>query len=143
MLLGRFFNMKRRTDIDLREITTDAFIIYDNKVLLVKRKLEPFAGMWALPGGHLNYDETVEEACVREVKEETNLDIRIVCLFGVFSNPDRGPYQRVTIVYEVACNDASGLKAGDDASEVGWFDFSNLPKLAFDHEEIIKLFLQR
>ena len=124
-----------------REITADAILIQNGKILLDKRLREPFRGVWGLPGGHVEFNETVEQACLRELKEETNLDVEIVRLFGIFSNPDRDEYQRVTVVYEVTCDETSGLKAGDDASEVGWFDINNLPDLAFDHEEIVSRFI--
>lgn len=142
MSLEKFFKKSpKKSKRVTREITVDAILIKAGKILLDRRIREPFAGMWGLPGGHVEFDETVEQACVREIKEESNLDIRIVRLFSVFSDPKRDEYQRVTVVYEVECNDISGMKAGDDAGEVGWFYLNNLPDLAFDHKEIIQKFL--
>jgi 8-oxo-dGTP diphosphatase len=120
------------------KVTADAVIIREGKLLLVKRGIEPFKGFWALPGGHLNEDESVEEALVREAHEETGLQVEPLEIVGVYSKPGRDPRgHTVTIAY--LCKLVGGsLEAGDDASEVNWFPLDSLPDLAFDHSEIIK-----
>jgi len=118
-------------------IAVDGVIIRDKSILLIKRKNQPFKGMWALPGGFVEYGETVEEAILREVKEETGMDAKIRRLLGVYSRPDRDP--RGHVISIVFLLDAEGkLIAGDDAGDVRFFRIDNLPSLAFDHGEIIR-----
>lgn len=118
-------------------LATDGIIIIDGKILLIERGNPPFKGRYALPGGFVDYGETVESACIREMKEETNLDVRIKGLAGVYSDPGRDPRGHVaSVVFEL---DVIGgeLRSGDDAAAVRLFDLNNLPKLAFDHSRII------
>lgn len=118
-------------------IAVDGVIIRDESILLIKRKNQPFKGMWALPGGFVEYGETVEEAILREVKEETGMDAKIKRLLGVYSRPDRDP--RGHVISIVFLLDAEGkLIAGDDAGDARFFRIDNLPPLAFDHAEIIR-----
>lgn len=119
-------------------ITVDAIIIKDYAILLVQRKHEPFQGLWALPGGFVEYGETTEHAVVRETREETGLETTVHGLLGVYSNPNRDPRgHTITIAYLVI--PVSGdLIAGDDAASVRFFKSNQLPKLAFDHAEIVK-----
>ena len=118
-------------------VTVDGVIIKNGKVLLIKRKNEPFKGRWALPGGFVEYGETVEEAVLREVKEETGMDAKIKKLVGVYSSPDRDPRgHTISIVFLM---EAKGETiAGDDATEARFFDLKKLPPLAFDHAKIIE-----
>jgi len=110
----------------------------DNSVLLVKRNIEPFRGLWSLPGGFVEHDETVEESLAREVKEETGLKVKPTGVAGVYSHPLRSPVKHVvTICYE--CTVLEGdLKAYGENTEAKFFPTDSLPKLAFDHEKIIK-----
>ncbi len=103
---------------------------------MIKRGIDPFKGYWALPGGYLEWDESLEEAVKREVKEETGLEVSSLQLIGVYSLPGRHPKQVVNISYLV---EAEGkLLPGDDAVRVKWFDTQDLPeRLAFDHKKII------
>lgn len=119
-----------------RTLAVDAIVLVDNKIALIKRKNPPFEGYYALPGGFVERGETVEQALVREVKEEIGLDIRIVKLVGVYSDPERDPRGHViSLCYLV---EASGTMAPDsDAKYVEPFDVSHLPELAFDHEQMI------
>jgi 8-oxo-dGTP diphosphatase len=109
------------------------------EVLLVRRANDPFKDQWALPGGFVDYGEMTEKAAVREIKEETGLDCGIKGLFKVASDPSRDPRgHTVSVVYIMELLNDEGPNAGDDAAEVGWFSLDSLPKLAFDHLEIIR-----
>jgi len=123
-------------------LTVDAMIIYHDKIILIKRKNPPFQGEYALPGGFVDVGETVEEACIREAKEETNLDVRIKKLIGVFSKPDRDPRgHNVSIAFLcVPTNKKQKPKALDDAASIDIIPIKELSKmkLAFDHKKIIE-----
>ena len=108
-------------------------------VLLVKRKFEPRAGQWSLPAGFMEYGETVEETAVRELKEETNLDVRLTRLFGVYTGCDDPRNQAVLIVYEGEIVGGE-LRPGDDASEVRYFPLGALPEdIAFEaHRQVLE-----
>ena len=102
-------------------------LVEDGKVLLVKRKFEPRAGLWTLPAGFIESDEDVAACAVREAKEETNLDIEMIRLFNVYSAFDDPRAKVVLILY--LCRKVSGeLRAGDDASEAQFFDLKDLPE---------------
>jgi 8-oxo-dGTP diphosphatase len=117
-------------------LTVDAVILEQGGVYLIKRKNDPFKGMWALPGGFVEYGETVEHAVEREVKEETGLHVKITNLVGVFSDPKRDPRGHTVSVVFLA--EPHGMpKAGSDAKDIKRFALSQLPHLAFDHEKII------
>lgn len=124
-------------------VTTDCVIFgFDGKrlhVLLIERGLEPYKGHWALPGGFLKMDETVEACAARELYEETH--VKDVCLeqIQVFSTVDRDPRERVITVafYALVRQTDYRILAGDDAARASWFEVDELPPLAFDHEEII------
>ncbi|MGQ4914271.1 MAG: NUDIX domain-containing protein [Candidatus Asgardarchaeia archaeon] len=113
-------------------------VIYDENrgILLVRRKSPPFKGYWALPGGMVEYGETVEEAALREVKEETNLDVDLIDLVGVYSDPNRDPRWHTVSIAFLARVKQGYAKAGSDAELTKWF--RELPNvLAFDHQKII------
>jgi 8-oxo-dGTP diphosphatase len=125
-------------------LTVDAIILNEKKeVLLIKRKNEPFKDFWALPGGFVEYGERTEEAVVREVKEETGLDVEIIKLHNVYSDPERDPRgHTISIVYN--CKIIGGnLKGGDDAKEAKFFEYNENLKLAFDHKKILEDFFGR
>jgi 8-oxo-dGTP diphosphatase len=118
------------------------------KVLLIKRKIDPFKDCWALPGGHLNEGESLEQAAYRELQEETSLTREgpgwiSLHQFKAYGDPGRDPrYRMVSIVYSAFVQDSealmSAVKARDDAKEAGWFSFQHFPKnLAFDHKKIL------
>ncbi len=120
----------------MRPFVTDAVIVRDGRIVLIRRNKEPFKGKWALPGGFVEAGETAEEACAREAFEETGLQVRVEKLIGVFSGPERDP--RGTIAGAYLCRVVGGeLRGGTDASEAKWFGLEELPELAFDHKKII------
>jgi 8-oxo-dGTP diphosphatase len=125
-------------------VSVDVVIVTREKqprVLLVRRKHDPFAGMWALPGGFVDMDEALETAARRELQEETAVTTGQLVQLGVFDEPERDPRGRVISVAYLARVQPSRMKAraGDDAAEVGWHPLHKLPPLAFDHAEILKL----
>ena len=121
------------------KLTVDGIVLKDSKILLIKRKNQPFEGKWALPGGFVEYGEKTEDATIREVLEETGLKTKINHLVGVYSDPNRDPRgHTVSIVYVLDTIDNGELKSGDDACDAKFFDLKNLPGLSFDHEVIIK-----
>ncbi|MBN1389988.1 MAG: NUDIX hydrolase [Candidatus Thermoplasmatota archaeon] len=127
----------------LPSLTVDGLITRDGdqgpEVLLIKRSNDPFKGKWALPGGFVEYGEITQDAVLREVMEETGLNCSVDGLLSVASDPKRDPRgHTVSIVYRLKTEDEKNLKAGDDATEADWFSLSNLPSMAFDHEEIIR-----
>ena len=124
-------------------LTADAIIIYKKvNLILIRRKNPPFKGKLALPGGFLDKGETPEQACIREAKEETNLDIKILKKIGIFSGKQRDPRgEVVTVAFlcEPKKKDQEP-KAQDDAAGLEIVSFSEIPSLefAFDHKEILK-----
>ena len=122
-------------------LTADCVVVrHRAEVLLVRRGNEPYKGCWALPGGFMEMDESIERCAVRELMEETGLavDEKRLRLIGVYSAPGRDPRGRtVTAAYSIDVEDDPQATAGDDAAEVRWWPVSALPPLAFDHAEII------
>lgn len=114
-------------------------------VLLIQRKHPPFEGHWALPGGFIEMEETLETSARRELAEETGVTDVALTEVGAFGAPSRDPRGRViTIAYATVIEKSTlNVKAGSDASEVGWFPNTELPELAFDHTEIIQKALER
>ena len=124
------------------EVTVDAVILYRKagilNVLLIKRKNEPFRDQWALPGGFLEENETMEEGAKRELEEETGLKLEKLQQVGAFGTPGRDPRGRTISIAFVGLIDAEPkVKASDDALDVKWFNMSDLPNLDFDHLKII------
>lgn len=121
------------------KLTVDCVIHDPGKgIVLIRRKNEPFKGDYALPGGFVDKGETVEDACRREVLEETGLTVREIKLIGVYSDPDRDPRGHTVSVAFYAVASADGLKAGDDAAEAALVKDWDKQKLAFDHERIVR-----
>jgi 8-oxo-dGTP diphosphatase len=110
-------------------------------VLLIERGNEPFKSKWALPGGFINIDETLEQACKRELEEETGLKVDKITQFKTYDAIDRDPRHRtISTIYFTELNKKQHVTGGDDAARADWFSVSNLPELAFDHEQILKEF---
>ena len=120
--------------------TVDAIIEKEEGLVLIKRKNPPYG--WALPGGFVDYGETLENAMIREIKEEINLYVDNLHQFRTYSKPDRDPrFHTISTVFLVKTK--GKLKAGDDAKQVKVFSQDNLPTdIAFDHSQIIKDYLQ-
>jgi len=130
-------------------VTADAVILFMEeeilKVLLIKRKKDPFAGQYALPGGFLEMEENPEVGAQRELQEETGLAINNLYQVGAFGEVNRDPRGRIISIAYYAYSkhvDLSQLKAADDASEIAAFDVFELPDLAFDHHKIIEAALR-
>jgi len=123
------------------------FTIKENnlQVLLVKRGIEPFKNQWAIPGGFVKIDESLEEAAKRELQEETGVkDVYLEQLY-TFGSPKRDPRGRVITVSYIALVNSSdiNLKASTDVSDAQWFAVSDIPIIAFDHKEILQYALKR
>jgi 8-oxo-dGTP diphosphatase len=123
-------------------VTVDALIERDGKILLIKRKNEPFSGSWALPGGFVEYGETVEEALHREIAEETGLKVEISSLFNIYSDPKRDPRGHVISICYTGVG-FGNLQAGDDAISTQFFSLDEIVNLnlAFDHDAILKEYM--
>ena len=124
-------------------VTTDIVLLAGREaglsVLLVRRKGEPFAGQWALPGGFLDEGETLQACAARELKEETGVVAPDLTLVGAYGDPGRDPRGWTVSIAFRARVDAEDVTpvAGDDAAEAGWFVVDALPGLAFDHGRIV------
>ena len=117
----------------------------DLKVLLIQRDLEPFAGKWALPGGFVHEEESLEEAARRELAEETGLTRVFLEQLYTFGDPGRDPRERVvTVAYFALVNIRDHkVRASTDARNAAWFAVTDLPSLAFDHDLILETARQR
>ncbi|HEY57930.1 MAG TPA: NUDIX hydrolase [Anaerolineae bacterium] len=116
------------------------------QVLLVQRKRPPFAGQWALPGGFIGMDESLEEAALRELAEETGVTQAYLEQLYTYGDPHRDPRGRaITVAYFalIPAGRPIGAEGGDDASQARWFPTDDLPPLAFDHAEIIAYAVRR
>lgn len=123
-------------------LTVDAIVFLKegntNFVLLIERGREPFKNKWALPGGFIEMDETLETACKRELLEETGLVVEKMTQFKTYDAINRDPRHRtISVVFASELNKKQLVNGGDDASQAGWFPISDLPELAFDHKQIL------
>jgi 8-oxo-dGTP diphosphatase len=122
--------------------TVDVVIFHPERgIVLIERKNPPPG--WALPGGFVDYGETVESAALREAEEETGLRVVLTRLLGVYSDPDRDPRgHTMSVVFSAVTSEPDALKAGDDAGKAEFFPLDALPEpLAFDHGRIIGDFI--
>lgn len=115
------------------------------KVMLIQRNISPFQGNWALPGGFVRIDESLEEAAIRELQEETGIEQLFLEQLYTFGAVDRDPRERiVTIAYYALVNlKEHVVKAASDAKDAAWFAIDALPPLAFDHTQILAMALNR
>lgn len=115
------------------------------RVLLIQRKIDPFKGKWAFPGGFMQMDETAGQCALRELEEETGIRDVSLQQLNTFSGIDRDPRGRTVSVvfYGFIDSSAHDMAAGDDAAGADWFSIDNIPPLAFDHDEILKMALER
>lgn len=113
------------------------------KVLLIQRAFEPHKGKWAFPGGFMEIDETAEQCARRELEEETGLKDATVKQFFTFTDIDRDPRERVITVAHYALVKLSEVKGSDDAEKAQWFSLDEIPPLAFDHDKILKMAIER
>lgn len=127
-------------------LTVDALILANTSegahLLLIQRKNPPFQDCWALPGGFMNMDETLEQAVVRELQEETGLVCKNLQQFKTFSVVNRDPRGRtISVVFWEVIAGIPKTTAGDDAKKAQWFSVNQLPELAFDHKQIVAEYL--
>jgi 8-oxo-dGTP diphosphatase len=116
--------------------TVDIIIEFQDGIVLIERKNPPHG--WALPGGFVDYGESLEDAAVREAREETSLEVRNLRLLGCYSDPGRDNRMHTISTVYVA-NGSGQIQAADDAANVGIYQLENLPEpLCFDHAAILK-----
>ena len=123
-------------------VTADCVVVTKDatpKVLLIERGADPFKGCWAFPGGFLNMDETTEQCAIRELEEETGLQVTEFHQIGAYSKVDRDPRGRtVTVAYLAIVDEPNAVSGRDDATKAVWWPIDTLPPLAFDHEDIMQ-----
>ena len=133
------------------KVAVDAIVFGYSKqdgvsVLLIQRKYEPFKNSWAIPGGFVTDNESLEEAVHRELMEETGIEVNYLEQLYTFGEPDRDPRQRViSVAYFglVKSTQFQQLKASTDAEDAKWFSIKKLPALAFDHKQILQVAIER
>jgi ADP-ribose pyrophosphatase YjhB (NUDIX family) len=120
--------------------TVDAILQSGSKVLMVRRKKDPFKGQLALPGGFVNEGETAEDAMKREAMEETSLEVEPIEILGVYSDPKRDPRKHILTVAFVGIITGGTDMAGDDAESIEWVELAGIEKqqIAFDHLTILR-----
>jgi 8-oxo-dGTP diphosphatase len=129
-------------DFPRPSVTVDIAVVTGERVprvLLIRRKHEPFAGLWAIPGGFVEANEKLIEAARRELLEETGVRLSYLEQLQTFGDPGRDPRGWTISVVYLAVVNAKRLKpkAADDAAEVAWHPMDKLPPLAFDHDQIL------
>lgn len=130
-------------------VTVDILVLHPGvqdpqEVLLIKRGNPPFEGHWAFPGGFCEMEETLEDAAMRELQEETNIKAVRFQQFRTISTVDRDPRGRTitTVFYTGLHKSEVALRAADDARDARWFALTDLPPMAFDHDEIMEQFIR-
>ena len=134
--------MKYCYDYPHPAVTVDAAVFKKEngvvRILLIRRGSEPYKNCWALPGGFVEIDETLEVAVARELFEETGLTGVSLNQLHTFGNPGRDPRERtISVVFVGICKTNTLVEGADDAVEAQWFSIEKLPNLAFDHESIV------
>ncbi len=128
-------------------VTVDA-VVFDisggpPKVLLIKRGNEPFKGQWAFPGGFVGMDEELEDAAARELAEETGLRGVKLQQFYTFGKCGRDPRGRNITIAFIGITKDNKIKSGDDAAEAQWFSIDDLPQMAFDHNDVAAVAIEK
>lgn len=129
-------------------LTVDAIVFtkYNSEIslLLIERGREPFKNKWALPGGFIEMDETLEKACIRELEEETGLIVDSMKQFRAYDTVGRDPRHRtISVIFYTELKEKAKVLGADDAARAKWFSLENLPELGFDHAQIISDFFNR
>jgi 8-oxo-dGTP diphosphatase len=129
------------------KVAADSMIFYKDgahwQLLLVRRKYDPFKGMWALPGGFVEDDEELEAAAIRELEEETGLKLPALKQLHTFGQVGRDPRGRtVSVTHYAIVNNRSAVKGSDDAAEAVWVNVNDIKEMAFDHKEVLEFALQ-
>lgn len=119
-------------------VAVDGLVLHDGKLVAVRRSNVPFRGMPALPGGFVDLGETTQSAVIREVREETGLETKVARLVGVFSDPKRDPRGHVVSIAYALEEVGGHLAAGSDAADILLLNLGDLPRMAFDHNEIVR-----
>lgn len=128
-------------------LTVDAIVFVKEQketfVLLIQRGRDPFKNKWALPGGFINMDETLEQACIRELKEETLLKVDKMNQFRTYDAINRDPRHRtISVIFSAEVDKKEAVKGSDDAAKAKWVSIKKLPQLAFDHQIILADFFK-
>lgn len=143
MTEGYFYKHQRAA------LTVDALVFRRDtdgyKILLIKRRHEPFKGKWAFPGGFVDIDEKLDDAAARELAEEAGVTGIKLEQLRAFDAIDRDPRERIITIahYGIAMGSNISPKAGSDAADVGWFDAHNPPPLASDHDQILAFAMEK
>jgi 8-oxo-dGTP diphosphatase len=126
-------------------VTVDIVVFHSRPdglhVLLIRRAREPYKDYWALPGGFVDLDESLEETARRELQEETGLSAPLIAQVGAYGDPHRDPRGRVISIAYLALlpeNSAAQVKGASDARQAAWFHINEHPPLAFDHDKILQ-----
>jgi 8-oxo-dGTP diphosphatase len=125
-------------------LCVDGIVISDNKILMIKRKKDPFAGTYTLPGGNVDFGETTRDAIVREIKEETGIETKVIATLGMYDDPKRDPRGHyVSMVYICAMAGGKEQIKPDEVEEIKWVPIDDLGKytIGFDHLKMIKSYL--
>ena len=127
-----------------RHVVVEGLIVADGKILLALRDSFPDKGKWAMPGGFLDWDETGEEAVLREIREEIGAAGKVTGLFGVYTDKDAYNFQNVALVYTVTVTTNHFSPQVGEVAAVTWFNLDALPeKIAFNHREVIEEYKQK
>lgn len=121
-------------------ICADGVVLNKDKVLLIKRKIKPFKGFWTIPGGHIDFGETSQESLIREIKEETNIDVEVEQLIKIYDNPKRDPWGHIISIAYLCkpINANTVFEENEEVESLYWCSINALPEnIGFDHRIMI------